>query len=367
VSAVQNQVSLAGLDVLAGIPAPTRVRLAPRLLVTPMTAGQIVAHENRPTDYAYVILEGSLRAHRGWDERTGALWGRGATLGVWKKRGLLSPATFSVAKSGSALVAPMAVIERMRLGDDYSRYAALPRPADFSRTKLPPNDFLIINSFLGRSRFESALDIGAGQGTLSKVLHWSAKKVTLLDPDPAALKEAKRILTFVGGGPWFKLRVGEAQKLDFRAGSFDLVATRLAVHHVPDLDAMLAEVHRCLRPGGTLLVSDLIAPRSGVDLLNALETAVDSTHHLVRSQAVVEEALQRAGFSVDRIAVTRRRADVDARPYADTANGRCAKILRRASEADRRAIGVFKNKAGQWGWVDHRLVLLARKTRRSAR
>jgi len=44
--------------------------------------------------------------------------------------------------------------------------------------------------------------------------------------------------------------VADAENLPFASGSVDLVVGHAVLHHVPDLDALFAEVTRILRPGG---------------------------------------------------------------------------------------------------------------------
>jgi SAM-dependent methyltransferase len=60
----------------------------------------------------------------------------------------------------------------------------------------------------------------------------------------------------------------EATALPYELGSFDLVCTGRALHHVPRPELVLAEMNRVLRPGGSMLVVDQLAP---VDPLAAIE------------------------------------------------------------------------------------------------
>jgi ubiquinone/menaquinone biosynthesis C-methylase UbiE len=61
---------------------------------------------------------------------------------------------------------------------------------------------------------------------------------------------------------------GDATALPFDRASFDLVATARTLHHVSRPELVLAEANRVLRPGGTMLVVDQLAP---VDPLAAIE------------------------------------------------------------------------------------------------
>jgi len=56
--------------------------------------------------------------------------------------------------------------------------------------------------------------------------------------------------------------------LPFGPGSFDVVTSARMLHHVPRPELVVAEMVRVLRPGGTMLVLDQIAP---IDSLAAIE------------------------------------------------------------------------------------------------
>ena len=61
----------------------------------------------------------------------------------------------------------------------------------------------------------------------------------------AGLAERARFTCVDGGG-----------RLPFADGSFDAVQSIDAINHIPDRTALLTELHRLLRPGGTLLYTD---------------------------------------------------------------------------------------------------------------
>ncbi|GAA2271024.1 hypothetical protein GCM10010149_10630 [Nonomuraea roseoviolacea subsp. roseoviolacea] len=107
---------------------------------------------------------------------------------------------------------------------------------------------------------DRVLDVGCGTGYLSRILApvvTPSGHVTGLDPSPAMIEYATRHApancTYV---------TGEGQDLPFPDGSFDLVVSSLAVHHIP-VEARpeaLRQMLRVLRPGGRLLIAEFRPP-----------------------------------------------------------------------------------------------------------
>src|SRR4029079_6798822 len=60
------------------------------------------------------------------------------------------------------------------------------------------------------------------------------------------------------------LQEGNAAALPFVDASFDLVMCRTPVHHMGDPLASIAEMARVCKPGGRVIVSDLVAPNAEV-------------------------------------------------------------------------------------------------------
>jgi SAM-dependent methyltransferase len=100
---------------------------------------------------------------------------------------------------------------------------------------------------LGRA--ESALDLGCGDGTLTAELE--AAELTAADVSAVALERAGRRL-----GPDARLVELEPDApLPFADGEFDLVLCAETVEHVRDVQLLLSEIRRVLRPGGTLALT----------------------------------------------------------------------------------------------------------------
>lgn len=99
-----------------------------------------------------------------------------------------------------------------------------------------------------------ALDFGAGRGISSYALASAGWDVTALEPDPSDLvgTGAIRTLAQESGLP-IHIAQGIAEEMDFGSGIFDLVYTREVLHHARDLNSMLREAARALKPGGTFI------------------------------------------------------------------------------------------------------------------
>jgi SAM-dependent methyltransferase len=106
-----------------------------------------------------------------------------------------------------------------------------------------------------------ALDIGCGEGQVSRRLERHGAKVVGLDLAASQVQVARR-----RGGSTCYLQAG-AQHLPFSSTSFDTVVLCLAIEHVEAFEDAIREVARVLMPGGRfvlLLVHPLLqAPGSG--------------------------------------------------------------------------------------------------------
>jgi malonyl-CoA O-methyltransferase len=91
------------------------------------------------------------------------------------------------------------------------------------------------------------LDLACGSGRYTQLLAAAGAEVVALDFSPAMLRRAPP------GG-----RVcASMMRQPFAAAAFDVVISGLAIGHTADLAGWMAETARVLRPGGTLLYSDL--------------------------------------------------------------------------------------------------------------
>lgn len=96
---------------------------------------------------------------------------------------------------------------------------------------------------------EVVLDPGCGTGWQAAGLRRALPDATVVGVDLSAGMLAKSR----AAGAW-PLVQADAEHLPLAAGSVDLVVTRGVLHHLPDVPGALAEWHRVLRPGGSVVV-----------------------------------------------------------------------------------------------------------------
>ncbi|HEV2837133.1 MAG TPA: class I SAM-dependent methyltransferase [Pyrinomonadaceae bacterium] len=98
----------------------------------------------------------------------------------------------------------------------------------------------------------AVLEIGCGLGTDGAEFAKAGAHYTGIDLTEAAVDLARRRFeTFYLRGSF---RVGDAERLDFPDETFDLVYSHGVLHHTPDTQAAVGEIHRVLRPGGRAVV-----------------------------------------------------------------------------------------------------------------
>lgn len=103
------------------------------------------------------------------------------------------------------------------------------------------------------------LDLASGTGALVPPLTRRLRRsVVRLDLSALLLHQAGE--TLAPGSP---ATVGEMDRLPFRDGSFAAVAQGFALRHSRGYDALFAELHRVIKPGGRVALLDMRLPLGG--------------------------------------------------------------------------------------------------------
>lgn len=151
------------------------------------------------------------------------------------------------------------------------------------------------------------LDFGSGTGLLGRALLPEVKKVVFADPSEGMRRELHRRLDEMGALD--RGEVVDPEELG-EAGDYDLVASLMTLHHLPDVPASIARLAGLLQTGGWLALSDL-------DREDGSFHTEDSgpVHHgfdrpelseLMRARGLTPTA-DRTAFTIEKIVEGRRR------------------------------------------------------------
>jgi SAM-dependent methyltransferase len=178
--------------------------------------------------------------------------------------------------------------------------------------RLTPEDLAPIDQFHIRGRAATlelaraagldatkhVLDVGSGVGGTSRCL---AKefgcRVTGIDLTDEYCRVAATLSARTGLAHLVDFRQGDATKLPFDDQAFDVVWTEHVAMNIPDKARLYQEMHRVLKPGGTLAIYDVLAGSSGPVLFPVPWARTPETSFLV-SPSELRKLLEEAGFTV---------------------------------------------------------------------
>lgn len=103
------------------------------------------------------------------------------------------------------------------------------------------------------------LEIGCGTGAMTRSLaHHDnfSGKVFGVDQSSAFIEAAKQFAQEENLSERVDFRVGDAHKLDFPSATFDAVIAHTLISHVTEPSAVIQEMARVVRPGGTVAIFD---------------------------------------------------------------------------------------------------------------
>ena len=115
----------------------------------------------------------------------------------------------------------------------------------------------------GRPNAE-VLDVGTGTAKIPIMMLDRRKDLRILAVDLAQemLNVATRNVMKAGHQDACKLGRLDAKSLRVNAGRYDLVMCNSTAHHIPEPLSLFKELARVVRPGGAILVRDLIRPET---------------------------------------------------------------------------------------------------------
>ncbi|MGE2713252.1 methyltransferase domain-containing protein [Mycolicibacterium litorale] len=149
-----------------------------------------------------------------------------------------------------------------------------------------PVELAVLRSFAGLvGPGGYIVDVGCGTGATTAILARHGTKATGIDLSPNMIGEARRL------NPELDFRIGAMAHLDLGDETVDGLCAWYSVIHVPDgdLDAVFAEFHRVLRPGGYLLLAFQVGDRPRI-LDEAFGAKVSLVFHRRTPQQIIAAA-----------------------------------------------------------------------------
>jgi len=146
---------------------------------------------------------------------------------------------------------------------------------------------------------ETLLDVGCGTGGVTipaKLRVGRSGSAAGIDPAPEMITVARRKAQRAGVAIDF--RVGVIESLPFPDGTFDVVTSSLMMHHLPHhlRSKGLAESWRVLKPGGRILVADMMRPSASSGKRFFMSLAFHHGHELQFGIEDLPELMRETGF-----------------------------------------------------------------------
>lgn len=130
-----------------------------------------------------------------------------------------------------------------------------------------------LGTFLNHFVEPKILDVGTGSGNfIDIILSLSDNFVEIIGIDQLQIAVDTATKKFTDER--IKFMKMDALKMEFEDNSFDLVCLSNSLHHLSEINGMLKEMERVLKPGGYLLVNEMKC-----DGLNAKQKAHLKIHH----------------------------------------------------------------------------------------
>ena len=147
---------------------------------------------------------------------------------------------------------------------------------------------------------EWVLDVGCGTGAVTipaKLQVGKSGRAVGIDPAPEMIAVARRKAK--RAGLEIDFQAGVIESLPFPDATFDAVTSSLMMHHLPEHVQVkgLAEIKRVLKPGGRLLIADMMRPSSSFLKRFFTSLVLHHGHGIHFGIEDLPELLKEAGFN----------------------------------------------------------------------
>lgn len=114
-------------------------------------------------------------------------------------------------------------------------------------------------------RCERALEIGCGAGKFTRLLAARAESVVAVDLSPQMIRLAREQSANDAN---IEYVLDDVMRLSLASRSYDCVVSIATLHHLP-LSEALSKMKDALKPGGVLIIHDLVADDGFLDLIKS--------------------------------------------------------------------------------------------------
>jgi ubiquinone/menaquinone biosynthesis C-methylase UbiE len=158
----------------------------------------------------------------------------------------------------------------------------------------------LVVEWSGAGPEDTVLDVACGPGLIVVAFARVVKHATGIDLTPAMLERARAYAAEQGVSnvTW---QQGDVLPLPYPDGTFSIVSSRFAFHHFLDPLAVLTQMARVCRPGGTVIVVDSAPAPDKADAFNRMEVVRDPSHVRALPEAEHLELFRRAGLPQPRV------------------------------------------------------------------
>lgn len=151
---------------------------------------------------------------------------------------------------------------------------------------------------IGLRAEDHVLDIGCGLGGASRfAAHRYGCRVTGVDLTQEYVETGTTLCSWVGLAGRVNLEQGNATATPYADGTFDKAFMLHVGMNIADKPILASELHRVIKPGGTLGIYDVMRVGDG-ELTYPVPWATDDRGSVVGTPAEYEKALKSAGFAI---------------------------------------------------------------------
>lgn len=142
---------------------------------------------------------------------------------------------------------------------------------------------------------DTVLDVACGPGLVACEFAPRVRHVEGIDITTAMIEQAQTRQNRAGlkNITW---RIGTVDPLPYDSNCFSIVMTRYSFHHFTDPHRVFEEMIRVCRPGGSIVIADVVLPPSKVAVYDRMETMRDPSHVHALARGEMDRWFRMAGL-----------------------------------------------------------------------